>query len=139
MTNSLTNLGEQIALMGDDAVTPADGGIARIAKSIRLFQTSSTPNKDGTGFVEVADGNGYTAGGVAITEANWTFSVVSQNGQNQLDDQVFTAVGGNIANIAGAYIADTGGNVLGWWERSVPITLTPGDTLTLDDLTIRLT
>ena len=137
MTNSLTNLGEQNALMGDPAVTPTDGAIARLATSVRLYKVGSVPNKDGTGFTEVDAGNGYTAGGIAITSADWTFAVISTIGQIKLDDQVFTASGGNIADIDGAYITDSGGNVLGWWERSSPITLTPGDSLTLDDLTIR--
>lgn len=137
MANSLTNLGEQVALMGDDVATPADGAIARIATSVRLFKVGSVPNKDGTGFTEVDNGNGYTTGGIAITFADWTFTIISTVGQIKLDDQIFTASGGNIADIQGAYITDSGGNVLGWWERSAPITLTSGDSLTLDDLTVR--
>lgn len=139
MTNSLTNLGEQIALMGDDVATPADGAIARLATAVKLFKTGSTPNKDGSGFIEVVGGNGYVTGGTAITFSDWTFAVQSGNGQIKLDDIIYTASGGNIPDINGAYIVDTGGNALGWWERSSPIILTPGDSLTLDDLTIRLT
>jgi hypothetical protein len=134
MANSLTNKGEEFALFGDGV---SDGGIARKASDVRLFQSSSTPAKDGTGFVEVAAGNGYIAGGQAIVVGNWTFSVPGNDGQIVLVDQVWTASGGSISNIAGAYITD-GTNPLAWWERST-ITLADGDTLTLDDLTIRLT
>jgi len=137
MANSLTNKGEEYALFGDGV---SDGSIGRKATNLLLFDSTSVPLKDGTGFVEVANGNGYVAGtGKAVTIANWTFSVVSMNGQIVLDDQVWTASGGNIANILGAYIVDTGGNSLAWWERTSAVTLTPGDSLTADDLTIRLT
>lgn len=136
MANSLTNKGEEYALFGDGV---SDGSIARLTTAVRLFDSTSVPLKDGTGFVEVANGNGYLTGGIAITVGNWTFSVVSTNGQIVLADQVWTALGGNIALIAGAYLTDTGGNALAWWERSSPVTLTPGDSLTADDLTIRLT
>lgn len=136
MANSLTNDGEEFALFGDGV---GDGSIARLATAVQLFDSTSTPAKNGSGFVEVANGNGYTTGGQAITVADWTFSVVSNNGQIVLDDFVWTAVGGNITNIKGAYIVDTGGNALAWWERTTAVTLTPGDSLTVDDLTIRLT
>lgn len=138
MANSLTNKGEEYALFGDGV---SDGSIGRLATNLFLFDGTSTPAKDGTGFSEVANGNGYVAGtGKVITIANWTFSVVSMNGQIVLDDQVWTASGGNIANILGAYIVDAGGtNPLAWWERSSAVTLTPGDSLTADDLTVRLT
>jgi hypothetical protein len=136
MANSLTNDGEEFALFGDGV---GDGSIARLATAVRLFDSTSTPAKNGTGFVEVANGNGYVTGGQAITVADWTFSVVSMNGQIVLDDFVWTAVGGNISNIKGAYITDASGNELAWWERTTAVTLTPGDSLTVDDLTIRLT
>jgi hypothetical protein len=137
--NALTNLGEQVATMGNDTVTPTDGSIARSAKHVKLYTSASVPSKAGTGFVEVANGNGYTTGGQAIAVSDFTFSVVGSNGQIKLADKVWTASGGNIADIAGAYMTDVSGNVLAWWARATPVTLTPGDSLTLDDLTIRLT
>ena len=139
MVNVLTNLGEQIMLMGNAPVTPTDGGLARLAVAVRLFKSTSVPNKDGTGFVEVDNGNGYVSGGQAVVLGNWTFSVVVTNGQIQLVDKSWTAVGGNISNVAGAYLVDAGGNALAWWERTTPVTLLPGDTITLDDLIVRQT
>lgn len=135
MANSLTNKGEEYALIGDGS---SDGSIARLATALLLYDSTSTPDKDGSGFTEVANGNGYTTGGQSINVSNWTYSVVSQDGQIALDNQVWTASGGNIANILGAYLTD-GSNVLAWWERSSAVTLTPGDSLTADTLTIRLT
>jgi len=139
MANSLTNLGERSAIMGNAATGPTDGAIARIAAKVKLYDSTSTPDKDGTGFVEVANGNGYTTGGQAITHADWTYSVVATNGQIVLADKQWTASGGNIANILGAFITDSADAVLGWWERTSPVTLGPGDSITLDDLTIRMT
>jgi hypothetical protein len=135
MANSLTNKGEEYALFGDGA---SDGAIGRLGTKIKLYTSGSTPNKDGTGFTEVANGNGYTTGGNAITIANWTYAVVSTNGRITLADQVWTASGGNIVNIAGAMLTNAADAVLGWWERSTPTTLTPGDSITLDDLYIEL-
>ena len=136
MANSLTNKGEEYALFGDGV---GDGSIARLATALRLFDSTSTPAKDGSGFVEVANGNGYVTGGMSINVSNWTFSVVSMNGQIVLADEIWTAGPGNISNILGAYATDTGGSALAWWERSSAVTLSPGDTLTADDLTVRLT
>jgi hypothetical protein len=83
--------------------------------------------------VQVAAGNGYPTNGWAITIASWT--LVSSPRSIRLADQLVTAVGGSVAGVAGAWIEDASGNVLVWWERSA-ITLSPGDTLPLDDLTV---
>jgi len=134
MASSLTYKGEEYALFGDGA---SDGSIARKATSVRLYQfTGAAPVKAGTGLVEVAGANGYTAGGIAITVGDWTYT--SAPSQIALtSDPSWTAAGGAIADIGGAYIVDGSGNILAWWERSSALTLDDGDSLTLDDLTIR--
>lgn len=135
MANNLTNWGEEVMLVGNGA---GDGSIARQATSVRLYTSASVPNKDGTGFTEVANGNGYTTGGVAIALGNWTLSLAGSVNQIALTlDPSWTASGGSILNIAGAYIADGTPDVMAWWERT-PLTLLDTETLTLDDLTIRL-
>ena len=136
MANSLTYKGEQAALKSLTSL----GSIARLATAVRLFTGDSAPDKDGvvgppTGFIEVSNGNGYTAGGNAITEANWTYSAL--NSKMTLADQVWTASGGSIVNVRGAYIVDGSGHVLAWWELPAAITLASGDSLTLDDLAIK--
>jgi hypothetical protein len=55
-----------------------------------------------------------------------------------LADQVWTATGGSIANIAGSYITNAAGDVLAWWERTTPLTLLDGEAVTDDDLTIQV-
>ena len=134
MANALTNKGQELALMG--TATP-NGGIANLATAVKLFAAGSTPNKNGTGFNEVASGNGYPVGGFLITRANWVLLLLSGDQAIRLNDILVTAVGGPIANILGAYIVDAGGNVLGWWERATSVTLAPGDDLLLDDLTVK--
>jgi hypothetical protein len=131
MANSLTYKGEESMLKGDGA----DGGITRLAVAVRLMRGDSIPSRDGTGFIEVSNGNGYTTGGHAITVANWVYT--AQLSKTVLADQTWTAAGGSIASIRGAYIVDVANNVLAWWERSL-LTLSNGDDLTLDDLTVQL-
>lgn len=134
MANSLTNLGEQYMLQGNGA---GDGSFARLAAKVKLYLGTSVPDKDGTGFNEVPNGNGYVTGGQAIVLADWTFSIVVTQGQIQLDDQTWTATGGNISNIAGAFVTNAANAVMAWWERTA-FTLNNTETLTLDDLFIRL-
>jgi len=128
MANNTTNLGQRIAL-GVEA--GAGGGIVGIATSLRLYTSSSTPSKDGTGFVEVPDGNGYSTGGIAISESDWVSSLDGGNEQVQ-------ASGGTIANVAGAYIADGSGNVLAWFPRpGGAVSIGAGETITVRDTTIK--
>jgi hypothetical protein len=132
VANSLTYDGEKACLLGG----ASDGSLARVAVKVRLYEKTSTPNKDGTGFVEVADGNGYTTGGKTISPSDWVYDPA--NSRIKLNDQVWTATGGSIEDIKGAYLVDSLGNVLAWWERATAVTLSSGDTLTLDDLTVEL-
>lgn len=135
MAAKLTNKGQEAMLYG--TATP-NGGLANLAAAIRLYDGTSTPNKNGTGFVQVTAGNGYAAGGTVITRGNWTLALDSGDNKLTLNDIVITASGGNIANVAGAYLVDAANNVLAWWERVAPATLAPGEVLTLDDLAIKL-
>jgi hypothetical protein len=139
MANALTNLGQEIALFNDqNGANTNNGGIVKSAARLKMYKNTSTPNKNGTGFNEVDNGNGYTTAGVAITPSDWTMSVVGGNAQVQLADKTWTAVGGQIANIAGAYITDADGRVLAWWERATVMTLNDGDSTTADDLILRI-
>ncbi len=86
MASSLTNKGQEIMLKG--TVTP-NGSIANLATALLLYDSTSVPDKDGTGFVEVANGGGYTTGGIAITTADWTLSLVGSDNQIELGDQAY--------------------------------------------------
>lgn len=144
MANSLTNEGQWMALgatLGSSVAGTKGGtataGLVLAANELALFSNATTPNKDGTGFTQLTGNGGDPK---AITDANWTGSVPSVDAQVVLADQTWTAAGGSIANIAGAYLNESVGDVeFAWWERSSAVTLLDTDQLTADDLTIRLT
>ena len=126
MANSLAHKGQEEAL----------DRIASIAAELKLFTDQSNPSKDGTGFQE-ASGGGYSS--KSITSSNWTAALVSGNRRITLDDFTWTASGSSIDNVKGAYIVDGNSNVLAWWERSTPVNLEPGESITADSLFISLT
>jgi hypothetical protein len=132
MASSLTYLGERYALFGNGS----NGSIARLATHLRLYTVA--PLKDGTLVVE-ALGTGYAA--IAISSADWTPTPTpgaTRPMQIVLANQTWTAGAGGLLNISGAYITDSLGAPLGWWERSAgSISLPVGETLTTDALTIR--
>jgi hypothetical protein len=142
MANSLTYYGQAVMLRKDATAYRTSGsetnvgGFAKLALRLRLYTSASTPAKTAGSFVE-ASGGSYAA--KTIAESDWVLSTVSSNVQLQLNDQTWTASGGSIANIAGAYVTDTDGNVMGWWERASALTLADGDSITADDLVIRPT
>lgn len=130
---TITNKGQEYALLGDGS---ADGSIARKATHLRLYTNASTPDKNAGVAVWVeASGGGYAAKPVSV--ANWTLALEGGNQKITLADQVWAAAGGSIANIAGAYLTDTGGNVLAWFERATPITIISGDQLTVTGIVLR--
>lgn len=136
---SLTNYGQDVCLLNDiNGANTGTGGLAQVGKYLKLYTSASTPAKDGTGFTEEADGNGYTRPGKTVSSSNWTLSLSSGNKQVQLADQVWTADGGPISNIGGVYLTDVNGKVLAWWDRSTPVTINDGDSLAADNLVIRL-
>lgn len=135
MATNVTHLGQQHAL--GELV----GGIIIVATKIKLYTGASTPNKDGTGFVEAANGNGYLTGGVAIVTANWLADLFSGNRRVRLkpsgNDVAWVASGGSIVNIAGAMLTNAGNAVLAWWPRvGGAVNIAPGEDVTLVDLTL---
>lgn len=139
MANSLTNEGQGVAL--GKGSTGVVYGIVQASTRLKLGTDATTPLKDGTGFTEVANGNGYVTTGLAITQANWSTSLSGGDRQVILDTSgpfQWTASGGTIANVKIAYITDASARPEAWWERSTVVTLNSGDTITADQLTIRL-
>lgn len=145
MANELTLKGQEYMLFGDGS---GDGSIARLATALLLYHSSSVPDKNGAygqigapsvDFFEVANGNGYTTGGISIVVGDWTYSTPSASESRiTLGSEVWTASGGSISNIAGAMIIDGSGNVLAWWERSTVLTLGDGESLTVSGLYVSL-
>lgn len=133
MATDVTHRGQQMALG-----SLAGGGIIIQATRIKLYLSSSTPNKDGTGFNEVANGNGYLTNGLAVVVGDWINDLFTGNRRSRLkpggNDPVWIASGGSILNVAGAYLTDATG-ALAWWPRpGGAINLAPGEDLTLQDI-----
>lgn len=53
---------------------------------------------------EIADGTGYSTSGKALTSEVWTVGASAGSYKFDCDDPLWTATGGNIANIKGAVI-----------------------------------
>lgn len=129
---TITNKGQEYALLGDGS---ADGSIARKAVAVRLYVTDTpAPAKDGTGFTQPS-GGGYAE--KVISVADWTLALDAGDQKITLGDQVWTAAGGSISNIAGAYIVDAAGNALAWWERASQISIISGDQLTISGIVLK--
>lgn len=133
MPGQYTYKGEGYALIGNGS----DGSLARLTTRLKLYRSSSTPAKDGSGFTEVANGNGYLTGGLPIVVGNWTLKTPPP-ARIQLADQSWVAAGGSIADVAGAFITDAAGDVLGWAEAAEVRTYAAGETILVDDLTFGL-
>lgn len=136
MASSMTLMGEQYSL-GD----LAGGGLTIAATQLVLYDSSSVPNVDGTGFTMVTPGNGYSI--IDITYEDWEASLDTGTGHRKVvlkpggNEPVITADGGPIPTIAGAAILDADDNVLAWWARAGgAVTLANGESLTLQDLTV---
>lgn len=81
---------------------------------------------------EVANGSGYVTGGQTLAGVIWT--VGASAGQYKLDatDPVWTATGGNIANIKFALIKNSGGQAICWSKlTTAQFTLSQNNTLTV--------
>lgn len=61
---------------------------------------------------EIADGNGYSTSGKALANENWTVGASAKSYRLDVDDPIWTATGGNIANIKGAVIWQSGASAL---------------------------
>lgn len=106
--------------------------------TLKVYLTNDTPSSSADAvkadLAEIAPGNGYTAGGNTATQT----SSSQTGGLYKLvlaDPTSWTASGGNIGpfRYAVLYNATTAsGNLIGWWDYGTSITLSAGDTFTVD-------
>jgi hypothetical protein len=103
---------------------------------LKIMLTNSAPIASNTvkaNLTDISAGNGYTAGGTAVT-----ISASSQtSGLYKLvgSDVVFTASGGSIGPFRYAVLYNdtaTNDELIGWWDYGSSITLLTGETLTVD-------
>lgn len=109
--------------------------------AMKIGLTNTAPTATGTtvwaDITEIATGNGYVGGGIDIgntgAEAGGTFTMQATG------DPSWTATGGSIGPFRYAVLYDdtiaTGGfvdAVAGWWDYGSGVTLTTGETFTVD-------
>ena len=150
---SLTNYGQQLGLYDDNRTflpgltvgTPAThGGIAQIADRIDLYNgMTAVEDKDASASTfDDPGGGGYDAtDGENLTKAGSWSNPDDASGDTQIvltPNVVFTAGAGGINDVGGAVLRDEEDNPIAWWERSSDITLAQNDTITADQLTIRI-
>jgi hypothetical protein len=112
--------------------------------------TADTNTK--TELTELANGNGYTTGGISLTKNSTDFDVLTEDDTNdraliQIKDLVWTATGGSLPATGGArYAVLTDDNatqgsreILSFWDLVSDRQVSVGQTLTLQDCELRLT
>lgn len=101
---------------------------------------------------EIAAGNGYTTGGFQLTPGTTDFDSITENdtddrGEVQIKDVTWTASGGAIPGSGSgaryAVLTDDNGTVgsrevYAYWDLSSDRTVSSGQTLTLQNLELRL-
>jgi len=130
---------------------------------IALVTSSNVPNADDTTWAdlnstEIAVGNGYTAGGTALALGTTDFDTVISDadadtndyGYIRLKDISWSASGGSIPDSgtasyavlmdnAGGAADNTANKLIAWWDLGGTRSVSAGQTLSLQDLEIRLT
>jgi hypothetical protein len=103
--------------------------------ALKIMLTNTAPvatNTVKSSISELAAGNGYTAGGataslVSGTDISGTYKLI-------LSPVSWTASGGSIGPFEFAVLYNStaaSGNLIGWWDYGLPITLTNGNTFTV--------
>lgn len=107
----------------------------------KVALTNTAPSATNTqlsDITQISSGNGYTTGGsastIGISETSGTTTVTA-------GDVVFTASGGSIGPLRYAVIYnDTATSpadaLIGWWDYGTNLTITDGNTLTVDLATL---
>lgn len=131
------------------------GGTVPTNFYVALFTSATAPTADintKSQLTEIANGNGYTTGGIQLTPNTTDFDVLTEDDTNdrgfiQIKDLVWTASSGALpASGSGArYAALTDDNgtqgsreVLFYWDLGADYSVSSGQTLTLQNLEIRI-
>lgn len=104
--------------------------------TLKVALTNSAPLSTNTilaNITQIANGNGYTTGGATATisssaQTSGTYKLV-------LADTSWTASGGSIGPFQYAVLYNdtaTNDELIGWWDYGTAITLTNGNTFTVD-------
>jgi hypothetical protein len=101
------------------------------ADTLKIMLTDVAPvttNSVKANLTEIAAGNGYAAGGTAVTitsssQSGGTYKLVGNN-------VTFTASGGSLAQFRYAVIYNStaaSGNLIGWWDYGTEVNVTNGN------------
>lgn len=109
------------------------------ADSLKIMLTNTLPvaaNAIKSDITDIAAGNGYTAGGVAVTVTTYSQTAGTGKLVASLDDTI-TASGGSIGPFRYAVLYnDTPTSplkpLIGWWDYGASITLLAGEPLLID-------
>jgi hypothetical protein len=106
--------------------------------TLKVYLSNATPSASADAvkadLTEIAAGNGYTAGGNTAAQT----SSAQVGGLYKLvlaDPAAFTASGGTIGPFRYAVLYNdttASDNLIGWWDYSAAITLSAGDSFTVD-------
>ena len=106
------------------------------ADTLKVMLSNTAPlasNAVKADITEISAGNGYSAGGTQATVASSAQS--SGTYTLKLNDVTFTASGGSIATFRYAVLYNAtpaSGNLLGWYDYGTTITVTSGNSFTVD-------
>lgn len=122
---------------------------------IALFTSATAPNADTntkSQLTEIANGNGYTTGGISLNKNSTDFDVLTEDDTNdrgliQLKDIVWTASGGNlpVSGSGARYACLTDDNatqgsreIYAFWDLVSDRTVSDAQTLTLQNCEQRI-
>ena len=135
--------------------TALRGGTVPANFNVALFTSAAAPTADTntkSELTEIANGNGYTTGGISVAHNSTDFDTLTEDDTNdraliQIKDLVWTASGGALpASGSGArYAALTDANatkgsreVWFYWDLGADYSVSSGQTLTLQNLEVRI-
>ena len=127
---------------------PTNFYVALVTSAVAPVADTNTKSE----LTEIANGQGYTTGGISLTKNATDFDVLTEDDTNdrgliQIKDLVWTASGGPIPASGGGarYAVFTDDNVtqgsreiIGYWDLVSDRTVSDGQTLTLQDCELRL-
>ena len=122
---------------------------------VALVTSATAPTADTntlSELTEIAAGNGYTTGGYSLTPGATDFDSITEDdtndrGEVQIKDVVWTASGGSLPGSGSgaryAVLLDDNATVgsrevLAWWDLTSDRSVSDGQSLTLQDLEMRL-
>lgn len=145
-----TNRGKQAIL---DAYFRNTGAPTNFYVALVTSATAPTADTDTlSALTEIATGNGYTTGGISLSRNSTDFDALTEDDANdraftQIKDVVWTASGGTLPSSGSgaryAVLTDDNGTVgsrevLAYWDLSSDRQVSDGQTLTLQNLELRL-